>query len=137
MKKVQIAQNRLLRLLEGCKINDHRPVESMLQKQNMPSVNQLAIEVKLIETWKSLNINDYPTKMYPMKSETQTANSDRVLRESSIRDLKDNAKTETGQKSFCISAAKIWNNIPKEIKSAKTLNNAKRLIKIYCKSLPI
>ena len=75
--------------------------------------------------------------MFPMKSETRAANSDRVLRESLIRDLKDNAKTETGQKSFCISAAKIWNNIPKEIKSAKTLNNAKRLIKIYCKSLPI
>ena len=72
-----------------------------------------------------------------MKSTTQTTNSDRVLRESSIRDLKDNAKTEIGQKSFCISAAKIWNNIPKKIKAAKTLNCAKSLIKTYCKTLPI
>ena len=137
MKKVQITQNRLLRLLEGCRLKDHRTVESMLQAQNLPSINQLAIEVKLIETWKSLNIDGYPTKVYPMKSENQTSSCDRILRESSIRTLKDNAKTEIGQNSFCISAAKIWNTVPKEIKEAKTLLSAKKLIKNHCKRFPI
>ena len=72
-----------------------------------------------------------------MKSDSQNANSDRVLRESSIRVLNDNAKTEIGERSFYISAAKIWNNLPKDIKCAKTLNCAKRLTKIYCKTMPI
>ena len=75
--------------------------------------------------------------MYPMKNDNQQVKSDRVLRESSVRELKDNAKTEIGGRSFCISAAKIWNNIPKEIKCAKTLDSAKRLTKIYCKTMPI
>ena len=84
------------------------------------SINQLAIEVKILETWKALNVEGYPTTMYPMKSDSQNANSDRVLRESFIRVLKDNAKTEIGERSFYISAAKIWNNLPKDIKCAKT-----------------
>ena len=137
MKKMQVTQNRLLRLLEGCRIKDHRSVESMLTSQKLPSINQLAIEVKILETWKAINIEGYPTAMYPMKSDSQNANSDRVLRESSIRALKDNAKTEVGERSFCINAAKIWNNIPNDIKCAKTLKQAKLLTKIYCKSMPI
>ena len=75
--------------------------------------------------------------MYPMKDESQTTNSERVLRESTIRELKDNAKTEIGERSSCINAAKLWNKIPKDIKCAKTLICAKKLTKAYCKNLPI
>ena len=88
--------------------------------------------MKIIETWKAINVVGYPTKMYPMKSESQITNSDQVVRESSIRELKDNARTEIGERSFCISAAKIWNKIPTEIKCAKTLSCAKRLTKEFC-----
>ena len=72
-----------------------------------------------------------------MKSESQLTTSDRVLRETSIRMLKDNAKTEIGEKSFCISAAKIWNKLPNEIKNAKTPSVVKKLTKAYCKTMPI
>ena len=72
-----------------------------------------------------------------MKSENHNKDSDRVLRESSTRKLKDNAKTEIGERSFCINAAKIWNKIPTEIKCAKILNCVKNLTKELCKTMPI
>ena len=75
--------------------------------------------------------------MIPMKKDQSTPTSKRVLRPTSIRELKDNAKTSIGEKSFCVNAAKIWNNTTSEIKNAKTLNEAKRLIKIYSRTMPI
>ena len=63
MNSVEIAQNRLLRLLEGCRIKDRRTIESMLESQNLPSINQLAIKVKLIEAWKAKHVENYPTSM--------------------------------------------------------------------------
>ena len=93
--------------------------------------------MKLTETWKAINIEEYPTKLYPMKGDSLSDNSGRVLRESSIRVFKDNAKTELGSKSFCISGAKLWNQCPKEIRETKTLIAAKKLIKSYSKTMPI
>ena len=68
---------------------------------------------------------------------TFSVNFRHIIRESSIRELKDFAKTRAGQNSFCITTGKIWNNSPNEIKNAKNIITAKRLIKAYCKSMPI
>ena len=135
MKKIQLAQNRLLRMLEGVRIKDRISISSMLEKHNFPSINQLSAEVKLTETWKAMNIEKYPTKMVPGKQIEN--NLTRALRPTSTRELKDNAKSRLGEQSFCINAGKIWNNAPSNIKEAKTLSLAKKLIKIYCKNLPI
>ena len=39
--------------------------------------------------------------------------------------------------SFSRSAAKLWNNIPMEIKNAMSLISVKKAIKVYCKTLPV
>ena len=135
MKKIQLAQNRLLRMLEGVRIKDKVSIPSMLEKHKFPSINQLAAEVKLMETWKAMNIEKYPTKMEPGK--TVENNLTKALRTTSTRELKDSAKTKIGEQSFIINAGKIWNKAPSNIKEAKTLSLAKKFIKIYCKSLPI
>ena len=67
----------------------------MLANQMFPSINQLAIEVKLIETWKAMNTTNYPTKMNLGKDESPKA--ERILRESTTRELKDNSKTKIGE----------------------------------------
>ena len=36
MKKIQVAQNRLLRLLEGCKVKDKVPIKTMLANTKLP-----------------------------------------------------------------------------------------------------
>ena len=65
MKSAQIAQNKMLRMLERVTLKDHVTSKSLLLKYNLPSVNQLAAEIKLIEAWKSQNIPNYPFKLEP------------------------------------------------------------------------
>ena len=37
----------------------------MLKKFEIPSVNQLAAEIKLLEVWKSINVENNPTRLDP------------------------------------------------------------------------
>ena len=75
--------------------------------------------------------------MYPGNRTFNAPNSDRILRENPKKELRDFAKSRIGEDSFCISASKLWNNASAEIRSAKTINEAKRLIKAYSKNMPI
>ena len=53
------------------------------------------------------------------------------------RGLMDNSKTRIGEGSFCIDGAKLWNRAPQNIRTTTKLNEAKRLIKVYSKEMPI
>ena len=90
-----------------------------------------------MEVWKSIYSETFPTQMYQSKTETAINNSDRVLRASSVRELKDFARTRIGENSFCVSAGKLWNQAQREIKEAININMAKRLIKAYSLTMPI
>ena len=68
MKSLQLTQNRLLRTLNGTKISDKISTQSMLNTFQLLSVNQLAAEIKLIETWKSINLEDNPIQLEPFKA---------------------------------------------------------------------
>ena len=52
-------------MLDRVTLKDHVTAESLLLMYNLPSVNQLAAEIKLTETWKSINIQNYPFKLEP------------------------------------------------------------------------
>ena len=67
-------------------------------------MNQLAVEIKLTEVWKSINDPDYPITLD--KYEDRTGVNERTLRLGSKRNLKDYARTKIGENSFCISAGK-------------------------------
>ena len=123
--------------LEGCRVKDKIPIKTMLANTKLPSINQLAIEVKLIETWKAVHMEEYPTKMYQGNRVISNNNSNRTLRTIPSRELQDNAKTRIGESSFCIDGAKLWNKAPQEIRESTTLNETKRLVKIYSKIMPI
>ena len=60
---IQLAQNNLLRVLNGTKIKDMVSIESLLEKFKILSVNQLNAQTKLLEMWKALNSKDYPLKI--------------------------------------------------------------------------
>ena len=73
-----------------------------------------------------------------MESNIQNlSQSDRTLRPSSIKLWKDTAKTKSGVNSFNIDTAKLWNNCPEAIKTAKTIGLAKSEVKKHCKSLEL
>ena len=66
MKVAQIAQNKMLRLLDGSTQKDRRKIKDMLEKSDLPSVNQLAATIKLSEAWKALNIPNYQIQWVPL-----------------------------------------------------------------------
>ena len=52
MKATQVAQNKMMQMLDGVSLKEHVSSCSLLQKYNIPSVNQLAGEIKLMEAWR-------------------------------------------------------------------------------------
>ena len=135
MNSLQVAQNKMLRMLNGSSLKDHIHTSSILQKFNLPAVNQLAAEIKITESWKILNTEDYPITFWPNEPMRQTTGM--TVRATSIRDWKEDCSTKTGRSSFIIDAARLWNQIPTNIKTAISLNQAKKAIKKYCLTLPI
>ena len=135
MDAVQIAQNKMLRMLDRVSLKDHVSSASLLAKYDLPSVNRLAAQIKLIEGWKCTNIERYPLKLEP--NNPFKTDSERVIRTSSIKLWKDEAKTAAAKMSFSRECARLWNMAPDPIKHAKTLGNAKNEIKKFCKLLEL
>ena len=133
MEAVQISQNKMLRMLDRVSLKEHVTTASLLEKYNIPSVNQLAAEIKLVEAWKCQNVEQYPLKLEP--NNPNKNGSDRVIRTSSIKMWKDDAKTMAAKVSFSRDCARLWNNCPVSITQATTLNLAKKEIKKFCCTL--
>ena len=134
MKTLQLTQNRLPRTLNGTRLSDKVSTQSMLDKFGLPSVNQLAADFKLLEVWKSINVEGCPTNLELYNP--NSGQSGRNLRPQPNRVFNDTARLMLSQSSFNIDAAKVWNNAPEEVKHACSLSEAKRNIKKHCKTLP-
>ena len=105
----------------------------MLINFQLLSVNQLAAQIKLIETWKSVNIEEYPVVL----NKHFVPTTERDTRNKPERVFLDWCKTKKAESSFHIDAAKLWNHCPNAIKMSNTLNTAKIEILKYCRNLPI
>ena len=133
MKAAQVAQNKMLRMLDGVSLKEHITSSSLLKKYGVPSVNQLAGEIKLIEAWKSIHIPSYPFKLE--ESNPNRQDGDRCVRSTTTKKWKDYALSKAARESISIDCAKLWNNAPDSIKNATTLVGAKREIMKFCKLL--
>ena len=60
LKATQIAQNRMLRLLDGSRVRDRRSIGDMLERVDVLSINQTTALIKLLEAWKANKHQDYP-----------------------------------------------------------------------------
>ena len=135
MKATQIAQNKMLRMLEGVSLKEHISSSSLLTKHNLPSVNQLAGEIKLTEAWKAINVTAYPFKLE--ESNPNRLNCERAVRDTTTKKWKDFAASKAARESIGIDSAKLWNNAPISVTTAKTLYSAKRAIKQYCSTFEL
>ena len=133
MRIAQIAQNKMLRFLDGSRLKDRRRIKDMLDRVELPSVNQLAATVKLTEAWKTVNVDNYPISLLP----TKVKMSEHMVRSGTRKQFNEYAKLKVSKSSFVYDAAKLWNQAPQTIKDCKSLQSAKRTINQYCKSLPI
>ena len=95
MLSLQVAQNKMLIMMNGSSLKDHITTQSLLNKFNLPSVNQLSAEIKIIEAWKKMNIQDYPIKLWP--NEPNRSTNGREVRSTSIREWKEDSTTKIGK----------------------------------------
>ena len=133
-KMAQVAQNKVLRILDNCKIKDMRPIRDMLEKFDMLSVNQTAAQIKLTEAWKASNDEDYPIHM---KKPEQHTESTREVRAGTRREMEEGGRTRTLRESFTRDAGRLWNQAPLGLNETIKIAAAKRGIKDYCRTLSI
>ena len=107
--------------------------DSLLKKFNIMSVNHLNAQSKLLEVWKSLNVNNYPLTI-PLQSNQHEGAIKRADNKERPKDI----GRSTNTKKTCISdAISLWNSCTKEITTCKSLYKVKKEIKLYVQSLPI
>ena len=135
MQATQVAQNKMLRLLDNSSLADRTSTNTLLKNANMLSVNQLAASIKLSETWKACNITDYPIQLE--QNHENLVPNEQIVRPHIRREWKEDGKSTVARDSFSRSSAKLWNQAPTVFKQANTLNRAKQEIKKYCQSLPV
>ena len=104
----------------------------MLKKLNWLSVNQLAAEIRLMEVWKALNLENYC-----LSDIFQEVDNERITRSSGTRKLKNNFKSNLRESSFHYQSVRLWNSAPLEIIQAETESKAKSEIRKYVLTLPI
>ena len=132
-KVIQKKQNDLLRFLAGSKISDKVSIASLLKKFNAVSVNQLNAQIKLLEIWKSLNIENYPLviRQQEILENVTTTRAAAKGRPCAV------GRSNLMQSSCVSDAIKVWNLAPKEITECNSLFQAKNRIKKYVRTLPI
>jgi hypothetical protein len=132
-KSIQKVQNDLMRYLAGCQLKDKVSIRSLLDKLNMVSVNQLNAQIKLLEMWKTVHIEEYPLKLQQQEIREGVA----TTRAATKGQLVDIGRTQLTQTTCISDAIKMWNTAPCTITESKSLYQAKREIKKFVKSLPI
>ena len=135
MKGLQLTQNRLLQVLNNSKTKDIIPTSTLLKKFDLLSVNQLAGQIKLIETWKAVHIEGYAIELDPYNKDRP--NNTHELRTQTNRVFNDSAKLKIASQSFNIDAAKLWNRAPKSVTEAASLQVTKTAIRTLVLSVPI
>ena len=133
MNKLQVAQNKLARVLDNVKLTDRRPIKTLLENQKMLSVNQTAAQIKLTEIWKAINIVRFPIKI----KKQSTIKDARITRGVTFEKLVEEGSSILTSNSCIGDATKLWNKAPEAVRATKTLNTAKTEIKKYVMTLPI
>ena len=125
-RKLQTIQNNLLRMIFGYRNSDMVNMEKLREKIGMFSVNQMNIYHVLLEAFNIINYGsaDRIQKKWVNKNERNYSNR----RSQDVRVPRvDHVKCQ----GFSWHGAKIWNQLPENLKSVKNVNTFKAQIKKY------
>ena len=110
LKSLQLTQNQMLRCINHSRVSDKISIKSMLTNFGFLSVNQLVAQIKLVEVWKSIHVPSYPLSLEAYNP--QRAESSHNIRVRPNRTFNDSTRLQVSQNSFCIDAARVWNQAP-------------------------
>ena len=125
---IRVTYNDVLRLLCNSKRDERKPIGELLGQLGWLSLNQMSCEVRLIEVWKSLNLEDYCLK--DLFERVNSRNSERIR-------LKSAFKSRLRENSFHYPSVRIWNTAPSTVTHAKTESQARKAIRNFVQTLPI
>ena len=114
------------------KRKDHTSIESMLEKLDWLSLNQLTCEIRLIEVWKALNMEDHCLNNLFEKAITNEGRT----RSAGTNKLKNKFKSKIRENSFIYPSIQLWNSAPVDVTTATTESQARANIRKYVKTLP-
>ena len=132
-KSIQLVQNKLLRTLNGTTLKDMISTKALLEKFEMLAVNQLNAQIKLLEMWKSLNVEKYPTSI----KKQGTVHEGAITRADKLNRPCEVGKSALTQKTCISDAIRLWNLAPDVIKQSMTVSKVKKEIKSFVKTLPV
>ena len=112
---------------------DKIPTKEIFNELKIPSVNQINVQIKLLEIWKSQQSDSYPTQWRTRND----AVLDRRTRASNENLLHEAYGCNILNSTFINDAARIWNLAPSSIKISTSIIAAKKNIKNYIYSLPL
>ena len=95
-------------------MKDRTSTVSLLNSQQMMSVNQISAQIKLTEVWKALNIPKFPIKV----SKQQTPTDSRITRGVTNGKIIEEGSSNLIVNSFIGDATRLWNRAPEVIKIA-------------------
>ena len=123
----------MMRFVNGTKIIDKISTCSILSKHNVLSVNQMNAQIKLLNIWKALNVENYPTK--PKKIEANELRAS--MKATTSGKLIEEGISSLAQNTYYNDAIRVWNMAPEAIKMCGTIWSAKNEIKKLVKTLPL
>ena len=95
---IQRVQNKMVRLLNGCRLLDKIKTQTLLKNVKMLSVNQINAQIKLTEVWKAVNDPNHPLKIEKLTH----VNANCLTRAVKNEDLKEFGKSSIVQSTFLI-----------------------------------
>ena len=133
MQKLQVLQNNLMRMMLGKKREDRISVDTLLQETGFQSVNQMIVQHTSGEMHKILNKDSIPfiQEMVVKKeigSYTMRSKDDGKLQVIPIKDKLS---------GFVQNSAKIWNQLPQEMRTMKKQQAFSNRIKKWLSDVPL
>ena len=93
----------------------------------------MSCETRLLEVWKSLNIENYC-----LQNIFERVDSDKInVRNSGKNRLKSHFKSRLRENSFHFPSVRLWNSAPIEVTNAITESAARTAIRKHVLTLPI
>ena len=121
------------RFLNGTTLADKIQNVEIYKKLNIPTVNQINAQIKLVEVWKSTH-----SETHPMRWENRNdLTAERRTRAAFQNQLHVGIGCAILNTTFKNDAARLWNQAPDDIRACNILYAAKKCIKKYVMNLPI
>ena len=124
---LQTLQNDMLRAIYGYSREQHVNMKKLRENIKMMSVNQIAVYHTIIETY-NVVVKDSSKQL----KEKMLPEQDRYfLRSTENGDLKIPIKPKSSCTGFTYFGPKIWKELPKQIKEAKSYSSFKQKVKSW------